>query len=185
MLGRYLNSANAAIHVLTLSWRNLKIYKIYTPDTLCMKRCRKIDCKKTISILLDFCFVYLPLRITKTTNILKEQEQYCAQIVQQKKYHKNPAEKKWPSFLWWYTLGISVIVILSACCLGGVGFEYGPHNVILETLKLYLLLLCQARDLNSKRRGECLVTGTTHYLAQLGLPDKRLCNQRVGCLSVE
>ena len=42
-------------------------FAYFLPDTLCMKRCRKIDCKKTISVLLDFCLVHLPLGIPKIT----------------------------------------------------------------------------------------------------------------------
>ena len=43
-----------------------------------------------------------------------------------------------------------------ACCLKGVGLESGPYRVILKTLKRYLLLLCLARDINSKSRGDSL-----------------------------
>ena len=37
-----------------------------------------------------------------------------------------------------------------------LGLSLGPHRGILQTLKIYLLLICQTREINSKSRGNTL-----------------------------
>ena len=52
-----------------------------------------------------------------------------------------------------------------ACLLWeGVGFESGPHSVILETLKWHLLILCLAGDFNRDSMGNVLTCKYAQFI---------------------
>ena len=61
---------------------------------------------------------------------------------------------------------ISMIDSVSACCQGGVGFEFDSLSAILETVKWYLLLLYLARDTNSEIRWNVSSPGTVRTSKQ-------------------
>ena len=66
-----------------------------------------------------------------------------------------------------------------------IGSNLSPNCVIIKTLKVYLLLISQTRDINSIKKENDLAikqtyTITIRFTAMTFI--QRSCNQRVGCL---
>ena len=62
-------------------------------------------------------------------------------------------------------------------------FRISAYHCITKTLKWFLLLLCQVRDINSQIRGNCLTQNRRNSIScTVRTSRQRSCNQRVGGL---